>query len=342
MTDRGDSLSTSTKASFVSIIVCTRNRAVKLERTLRTIGALEVPEGSSYEVIVVDNGSTDATATVCAQLEKDFSAVLRRVFLPTPGLSRAGNTGFVAAQGNIIAYLDDDVLPRKDWLAVLCREFAADPQLGVLCGRVELWNPEHLPLATRRQEQRREFQQLYDAFSLFIGCNLAIRRTVIEKIGLFDPVLGTGSRFGSAGDSDFCYRAWKAGQKLVYVPALFVYHDHGRRSLQDRRKVMRDYTFGRGAFYAKHACARDKAALRAMYWELLEARKSLLTPGDDLGWRHVAWLSRAICSYTLRHGWRIWRNGIDTPAKPEPARETPPAQPPGPINNTTMLKTTQV
>ena len=342
MADRRDSLSTSPKASFVSIIVCTRNRAVKLERTLRTIGELEVPTDSSYEVIVVDNGSTDTTAAVCAQFEKDFPTALRRVFLPIPGLSRAGNAGFVASRGDLIAYLDDDVLPRKDWLAVLCREFTTDPQLGVLSGRVELWNPEDLPLATRRQEQRCEFHALDDSFNIFIGCNLAIRRSVIEKIGLFDPVLGTGSRFGSAGDSDFCYRAWKAGQKLVYVPALFVYHDHGRRSLQDRRKVMRDYTFGRGAFYAKHVCARDAVALRAMYWELLEARKSLLTLGDNLGWRHLAWLGRAICSYTLRHGWRVWRDGIDTPAKPESARETPTSQPPGPIDNTVMFKTTQV
>src|SRR5215471_2716832 len=316
----------STKPNLVSIIVCTRNRAVKLERTLRAIRELEVPGGNSYEVIVVDNGSTDATATVCAQLAGLFPNALHRIFLPTPGLSGAGNAGFAAARGDIIAYLDDDVLPRKDWLVVVCHEFATDPQLGVLSGRVELWNPTDLPLATRRKEQRCEFQALDDAFNLFIGCNLAIRRTVIEKIGLFDPRLGTGSRFGSAGDSDFCYRAWKAGQKLVYVPTLFVHHDHGRRSQQDRRKVMRDYTLGRGAFYAKHACARDKAALRAMYWELLEARKSLLTLSDDLGWRHLAWLSQAICGYTLRYGWRVWRDGIDTPAKPECPRGTPTSQ----------------
>ena len=305
MADRGDSLSTSPKASFVSIIVCTRNRATKLERTLRTIGELEVPKGSSYEVIVVDNGSTDATSAVCAQLEKEFPTVFQRVFLPIPGLSRARNTGFAAARGDIIAYLDDDVLPRKDWLAVICHEFTTDPQLGILSGRVELWNPEDLPFSIRRKEQRCEFQELYDAFSLLIGCNFAIHRTVIEKIGLFDLELGRGGLFDSAEDSDFFYRAWKAGQKLVYTPSLFVHHDHGRQSPQDRRKIMRDYTLGRGAFYAKHAGAGDRTALRAMYWELLEARKSLLAPGDELGWRHLAWLGRAICGYTLRHGWRV-------------------------------------
>lgn len=287
--------------NLVSIIVCTRNRAAKLRRTLQAIQALEIPAGADCEVVVVDNGSTDETTEVCASLEESFQGRLHRIFLPNPGKSRAGNAGFEVAHGSIIAFLDDDVLPRSDWLWVICREFSADRDLGAISGRVELLNPVDLPIAVRRQTERLQFQSLGDAFGLFIGCNLAVRRTLIERSGLFDPDLGPGSRFGVAEDSDFFYRVWKAGEKLVFVPSLFVYHDHGRRTLEAKLDVARGYILGRGAFYAKHVLCRDWRVARALYWELISAWHSLFDRQDHLGWRHMAWLVKGFLGYSFMH-----------------------------------------
>ncbi len=295
-------------AQVVSIIVCTRNRADKLQNALEAIRDLEVPADADYEVIVVDNGSTDPTPEVCAQIAPTFRGRLRRIFLETPGLSRAGNTGFAACRGSIVAFLDDDVLPHKDWLVVVSREFGQDTQLGAISGRVELSNPADLPMATRRHTERINFNCVGHAFSLLIGCNLAIRRELVERVGLFDPDLGTGTRFGSAGDSDFFYRAWKAGEKLVYVPAMFVRHDHGRRSLEAKLKVSRDYVVGRGAFYAKHILRGDRDIVKAMYWELHEDRRSLFDRGDPLRWRHPRWLLEGFLRYTLMRASRRLRS----------------------------------
>jgi glycosyltransferase involved in cell wall biosynthesis len=310
-----------TSRRLVSIVVCTRNRADKLRAALEAIRELEVPADGDYEVIVVDNGSTDATPEVCASLAPSFGGRLRRVFLATPGLSRAGNAGFEASRGSIIAFLDDDLLPGRDWLVEVCREFAADPDLGAISGRVELFNPADLPMAIRRQTERIAFDRFGHAFTLFIGCNLAVRRSVIDRIGLFDPDLGTGTRFGSAGDSDFFYRAWRAGEKLVFVPTVFVLHDHSRRTPEAKLKVSRDYVVGRGALYAKHVLGGDRLVMKEMYWELRGAWRSLFAPADELGWRHGAWLVKGFLGYSLMRAGRlasVWR--AVEPASPSGAR----------------------
>ncbi len=266
---------------------------------MEAIRALEVPPGADYEVIVVDNGSADETAEVCRSLESSFAGRLRRVFLPVPGLSRAGNAGFAVARGELIGFLDDDVLPRPDWLGVVCQEFSADPSLGAISGRAELLNPEDLPISIRRHTERVEFRSLGDAYCVFTGCNLVVRRVLVERVGLFDPDIGTGSRFGSAGDTDFFYRAWKAGAKLVYVPSLFVHHDHGRCTPEAKLKLARDYVVGRGAFYAKHVLGRDGQAAREMYWEMTKGLADLFHPADELGWRFLAWLLKGFLGYCL-------------------------------------------
>jgi len=283
----------------ISIVICTRNRAPKLRVTLEAIRRLEIPSGSSLELIIIDNGSTDDTASVCAEYENVFLGRLHRVFVAEPGLGRARNVGLAHATGEIIAFTDDDILPKPDWLLVICREFAADLNLSMISGRVELANPNDLPMSIRRRTDRTDFGLLGHSFSLFIGCNFAIRRELIDRIGQFDPDFGAGARFCSSEDSDFFYRAWKAGEKLSYVPSLFVHHDHGRRMPEDRTKLARNYILGRGAFYAKHALRRDMTVIKEMYWELLKARRALFDRHDELGWRYMIWMLRGIVGYGL-------------------------------------------
>jgi glycosyltransferase involved in cell wall biosynthesis len=290
---------TTYRPDLVSIIVCTRNRAAKLRQTLTSIHALELLPGYDYEVIVVDNGSTDETTAVCASLEDSFHGRLRRIFHPLRGKSAAANAGLNQARGRIVAFLDDDILPARNWFAVVCQEFSADPDLGAISGRVETLHALDLSLAVRRQTQRIEFQSVDDAFNLFIGCNFAALRALIDRVGPFDLDIGPGSRLRSAEDADFFYRAWKAGAKLVYVPTLFVHHDHGQRTPEAARKVLREYLLGRGAFYAKHVLRGDKQVARAMYWELDELARALFRKNSRHGWRPMAWLFTGFVGYLL-------------------------------------------
>src|SRR5262245_36854282 len=125
---------------FVSIVICTRNRCDKLRGALRSLVNVEVPAGNSLEVVVVDNGSTDATAETCAE----FSSILLLQYLREDrrGKSRALDRGIEAARGELVAFTDDDCLVHVSWLRALVDTFSADPELAGIGGRVELYKAE--------------------------------------------------------------------------------------------------------------------------------------------------------------------------------------------------------
>jgi glycosyltransferase involved in cell wall biosynthesis len=287
------------KPNLISLVVCTRNRAAKLRRTLEFIWALEIPSGADYELIVADNGSADDTAAVCQSIVQRFGGRLRSVFVEIPGKSRAANVGIETSRGEIVAFLDDDILPQRDWLCWIWSEFSSDPGLGAISGRVELASSVDLPVGIRRRTERTEFRSVGDAFGLFIGCNFAIRRGLLDRIGCFDLNLGPGTQYESSEDADLFYRAWKAGGKLVYVPTLFVFHDHGRRSEEASRQIRRGYLIGRGAFYARHVLRADLAVGRAIYWEMRTLLFDLLRRKERRDWQQLSWLLRGLFGYAF-------------------------------------------
>lgn len=297
---------------LVSILICTRDRPEKLRRALEAIGQLSVPVGVDFEVLVMENGSGhDVTASACRDLLSVLTGRLRGFHLPFAGKSRAANAGFRLSRGDIIAFLDDDIVPRKDWLAVICQHFSEDAGLGVMTGRVELLDEQDLPVGIRRSNQRIVLQDLADLY-LLIGCNLAIRRGVVERIGLFDANLGPGSRAGFHEDHDFFYRAWRAGEKVVYEPSLFVYHGHGRQSAVQEVSIKRSYAMGRGAFFAKQILKRDKLILRMMYWELRSETRNLFGKSWQSSAQQISWLISGFCAYCLIRASQISRSQDDS------------------------------
>ncbi len=282
---------------LITILICTRNRPEKLRRTLESICALEVPAGADYEVLVMENGpeSTEA-GSVWEELESIFRGRLQRFHLPVSGKSGAANSGFAISRGEIISFLDDDILPRKDWLSVIFQEFTSDLALAAISGPVELLNKEELPVAIRRHAARAVFAGVTDAYNLFIGCNFAVRREVVEKIGLFDPDLGPGRPINTNEDVDFFYRAWRNGHKLVYVPALYVYHGHGRRLPQEEIDIKRGYTVGRGAFFAKHVLHGGPALTRTIRWEIQSEIRNFFH-GEGASLRRLGWLASGFFRY---------------------------------------------
>lgn len=281
----------------LSIILPTRNRAAKLAVTLEYLRALHVPQGYKCEIVVVDNGSTDETARVCQGYANNSSIPFRREYAPLAGLSRARNAGIRASTGRILAFLDDDIHPMPDWLIVIAHELAADPSLGMLCGRVELQNPGDLPMGIRRMKDRKYFAEVDDAFYLSAGGNWAARRTLFDRIGLFDSEFGPGSRFPAAEDAEFSYRAWRSGEKILYVPEMFVLHDHGRSSSESGFNLTREYVWGRGAFDAKCILQGDRMVARYMYWEIRSGLRRLIRDRQKHVWRNLLWLVQGFFHY---------------------------------------------
>jgi glycosyltransferase involved in cell wall biosynthesis len=263
----------------VSIVVCTRNQHKSLGRLLGSVDSQHVPENVSWELVVVDNGSTDDTGRVVAEFVKCGKGNARLVHERRRGKSFALNRGVAASSGKIIAFTDDDVILGENWLEILSAEFVRDRELQGLGGRVELYDNLDLPIAVRLSRERKRIR--YDEFDAqyipIIGANWAFRRAIVDRLGGFDTNLGPGSAIGAvAEDVDFLYRALKADAKVLYSPDVIVYHNHGRRTETESSAAMHGYVVGRGAFYAKHVRRGDRFVQRLALREGYETVRDLV------------------------------------------------------------------
>lgn len=202
----------------VSVVVCSFNGGSTIGECLQALEKLEYP---SYEVIVVDDGSTDDTADIA----REFDCFV--ISTHQSGLSNARNTGLKAATGEIVAYLDDDAYPDAQWLTYLAATFKSTDHAGVggpniappgdgfvaeVVDRAP-GNPTHVLLSDREAEH-------------IPGCNMAFRRERLEAIGGFDPY------YRVAGDDvDVCWRLQQEGWTLGFSPAAMVWH-HRRKSIR--------------------------------------------------------------------------------------------------------------
>ena len=211
----------------MSVVVCTYNGEATLRDCLDGLLKLDYPD---YEVIVVDDGSTDGTAAIAAAYP------YRVVSTENRGLSAARNTGLAAATGDVVAYTDDDARPDPDWLTLLALTFRTTDHAGVGgpnlppagdgaiadCVANAPGGPVHVLLSDREAEH-------------IPGCNMAFRKECLEEVGGFDP------RFRTAGDDvDLCWRLQERGWTLGFNPAAVVWH-HRRNSLRMYWRQQRGY-----------------------------------------------------------------------------------------------------
>jgi O-antigen biosynthesis protein len=201
----------------VSVVVCAYNAADTIGECLTALEALNYPD---FEVIVVDDGSTDATAAIAARYPS-----VRLVTTPNCGLSAARNVGLAQATGEIVAYTDADVRVDPEWLGYLVQPFA-DPAVAAAGGPAVVpaddpWfaqcvarapgSPTHVLLDDRVAEH-------------VPGCNCAFRRDALAAIGGFNPI------FVRAGDDvDACWRVQAQGWTIGFAPAALVWHRHRAR-----------------------------------------------------------------------------------------------------------------
>lgn len=218
-------------AYLLSVVICTYNRGDILGETLASYAALAAASPARVELLIVDNHSSDASARI-AQAFVAGRSDARYLFEATPGLSHARNTGIREAQGEIIAFADDDVFFEAGWLDALLRAFATWPEAGCVGGKTlphfEAGTPPWLHetlLYMYGSTDSGEAEAWMDYPKHPFGVNMAFRREVFQRIGGFDPRLGRiGDSLLSGEESDIFRRVHEAGFRTRYIPDALLRH----------------------------------------------------------------------------------------------------------------------
>lgn len=223
----------------VSVVVCAYNADRTIDSCLASLKELNYP---NYEVIVVNDGSTDKTLEIAKSYD-----YIKLISQGNKGLSVARNVGLAAATGEIIAYTDSDCVADPDWLTYMVAKFLSsglsavggpnfpppEDSLVPSCVAVSPGGPTHVLLSDEVAEH-------------IPGCNMAFRREALEEIGGFDPM------FHAAGDDvDVCWRLQDKGYTIGFSPAAVVWHFR-RNTVRDYLKQQRGYGKAEALVYFKH------------------------------------------------------------------------------------------
>jgi glycosyltransferase involved in cell wall biosynthesis len=284
-----------------SIVVCTYNRAESLRDTLRALQALKPAPGRAWEVIVVDNNSKDHTKAVVEEVQRGWP-LLRYEFEGTQGLSHARNHGIACARGGVILFTDDDVLPEPEWLETTLEglhKYGADACGGWIG---PIWESPPPPWLTERfygflavRTDRSDDHPINGDTPTPFGANMAFRRPVFDRVGLFDTSRGRkGAVLASGEDGEMFERILAADMKVVFLGRSRVHHKvesfrttkryfrrwriQTSRNLATSRGVPGTRRIGNVPLYLLPQTAR--AALRAAW-----GRLSL--PGDEAFQREI-------------------------------------------------------
>jgi glycosyltransferase involved in cell wall biosynthesis len=245
---------------LVSVVIPTFNRARLLGETLDRIAAHRVRLApASWEVVVVDNNSTDETDRIVGARQARYPVALRYVFERTQGRSAALNAGIAAARAPIIVMTDDDVLVADGWLDAASAplldpaseaDYTGGPVIpiwetprprwlsgtkGDLWGTIAILNYGSEPFVFERRRR------------VPLGANMAVRRTLVDLVGGFNTTLGrTGSKGHVLGQEvpEFLVRTRNAGRHGLYVPEMIVNHHVPAKRLT--KQYFRRWWFGKG------------------------------------------------------------------------------------------------
>ncbi len=208
----------------VSVVVCSRNGSATIDDCFEGLDRLDYPD---FEVVVVDDGSTDETGEKAEAFAAASDLHVKVLRTENRGLSAARNLGLKASIGEIVAYLDDDARPDPDWLTYLAAAFMSTPHAGI--GGPNVTPPEDGSVAAcvANAPGGPIHVMVTDLEAEHIpGCNMAFRRDELLGLGGFDE------RFRAAGDDvDVCWRLQDAGHTLGFAPAAMVWH-HRRGSVR--------------------------------------------------------------------------------------------------------------
>ena len=262
-------------AGDLSVIICTRERGEALTTCLTAVAEQESPPG---EVIVVDNSRGQTARAIC-----EGRPGIRYVHEPRPGLSRARNAGIAAASRPILAFTDDDVQPTPLWTSEVARTFRAgdaEAMTGlVLPARLDAsaqvffqmrrggFGTRFVPVRYDGVLYNETLRDGPHVWRIGAGANMAFRRSVFDRVGMFDARLGAGAS-GCSEDSEMWYRIIATGGACQYEPRAVVMHDH-RSDWPGLKRQMRAYMKGHvSALVAQADRFGDRGNIRRIWRQL--------------------------------------------------------------------------
>ncbi len=252
----------------ITAIICTYNRAHVI---LNTLASLErqtlAPE--RFQVLVVDNNSTDNTAQVVRDFAEQSRLQVRYVFETEQGVARARNRGWQEAETEFVAYIDDDARAEPDWLEQYLKAFAeVKPTPVCITGKVELdweggrpdWFPERFESLLARYDFGDEPQWL-PANAYLVTCNVAFRKHVFEALGGFRLDLGqngTETYWQGGEDTEMFYRLTTNNYQVYYQPTACVAHRTPKERQTREYLLWRLYVNGSSQIVAENFGKRTK------------------------------------------------------------------------------------
>lgn len=302
----------------ISVVVCTRDRHETVGQALESIAECDYP---SFDIHVMDQSTNTLTREIVERAAVRYAERCAIIYhhLDKAGLSRAYNLGMERSDGDIIAFTDDDCIVPGDWLAQIARAFREDPQAGLLYGQVLI--PDSLTdevasgvIVPALPIPRRERLYLGGPFKVFgMGANMAIRRTLLEKVKGFDEAMGGGGPLRSSQDFDFAYRTYRSGMAILLVPEVKADH-YGVRTQAQWPATLEAYGIGDGAFFGKHIRCGDATAAWLLSKKMVscavrEVGRSLRNRrwSPDIYARHIWTGIRAGARFDVDRTWRLYR-----------------------------------
>ncbi|MDB5719025.1 MAG: glycosyltransferase [Sphingomonas bacterium] len=322
-----------TPADDLSLIICTRDRGEHLGHCLRALLAQRSPPG---ELIVVDNSSDGNAADQVRAIPG-----VRYLHEPQSGLSHARNAGVRAATRRFVAFTDDDVVPHPGWTSAIVAALdasAAEAVTGLVlplrldtpaqsCFQFDMggFSTRFVPVLFDTRFFALTRNDGAHVWRIGAGANMAFRRSVFDRIGLFDPRLGAGAS-GCSEDSELWYRILATGGACLYEPRAVVFHDH-RADWRGLERQVHAYMRGHvSALVAQRDMFGDRGNVTRIFKQLPRyfARTMVQTivnsaPDRRRLLRHEVsgWIKGL--SYLARPGWRRRRPAL--PGHPPAAGE---------------------
>jgi len=216
----------------VSVVICTYNRAESLRETLESLVKQNVNHDLNYEIIVVDNNSKDNTRQIVEEFQARNGYTVQYVFEKNQGVAYARNSGIRNAKGEVVAYLDDDVIADPNWLRAMWKcfqETRADAVGGKILRKWSLdephWYSEEIGGCLISQDLGPERKKWNSERQHMVTANVAFRHDVFERYGIFREELGRrGDELVGGEDRELYKRLVKEGDLVIYEPEALAYH----------------------------------------------------------------------------------------------------------------------
>jgi GT2 family glycosyltransferase len=246
----------------ISAVVPTRNRP---DHAVPCAGSILSDATDDFELLVVDQSDDDATEQALAAFAGDRR--FRYIRSSSRGASAARNVGVEQSTAPIIAFTDDDCRVSTDWLQQIRMLFEHDPDAALVFGKVSI--PNELKgrgfAAEFEPHQRVHYEYPPADVPWGLGANMIVRRSLFERVGTFDPLLGPGTAFRAGEEFDLEIRALAAGNKVVHAAEIAVFH-LGIREGEEASKLVRGYGRATGATIAKHVRLHTRESKVLLSW----------------------------------------------------------------------------